>query len=371
MEYRPLGQTGMQVSAVCLGTMTWGSQNTQDEANAQIDLALDRGINFLDTAEMYPVTPVSIDTFGHTEAMIGNWLAQSGKRDKIVLASKVSGPARWYELRGGNRLDRRNIEEAIDGSLKRLKTDYLDLYQLHWPDRGVPMFGARGLQGLNDDAQVVSLEETLGVMADLVKAGKIRAVGLSNETPWGVGEALRLARDAGLPRVASIQNAYSLLNRTFEAGLSEFALREDVGLLAYSPLAAGYLSGKYLGGTVPAGSRLDVAKQFLRYVVPQEREATARYVGIAHALGLTPVQLALGFVYSRGFVTSSIIGATSVEQLKENIEGSLTRLPEEALKAIAEVYQILPDPALKLKDRRLYQEAPVFTSTANVAGVCR
>ncbi|WP_068087382.1 aldo/keto reductase [Novosphingobium rosa] len=344
MEYRPLGQTGMQVSAVCLGTMTWGSQNTQDEANAQIDFALDHGINFLDTAEMYPVTPVKLETFGHTEAMIGTWLAQSGKRDKIVLASKVSGPARWYQLRGGNRLDRRNIEEAIDGSLKRLKTDYLDLYQLHWPDRGVPMFGARGLQALGDDAQVVSLEETLGVMADLVKAGKIRAVGLSNETPWGVGEALRLARDAGLPRVASIQNAYSLLNRTFETGLSEFALREDVGLLAYSPLAAGYLSGKYLGGTVPAGSRLDVAKQFTRYVVPQEHEATARYVGIAHALGLTPVQLALGFVYSRGFVTSSIIGATSVEQLKENIEGSLTRLPEEALKAIADVYRILPDP---------------------------
>ncbi len=344
MEYRPLGQTGMQVSAVCLGTMTWASQNTQDEASAQIDFALDHGINFLDTAEMYPVTPVRAETFGHTEAMIGTWIAQSGKRDKIILASKVSGPSRWFELRGGNKLDRRNIEEAVNGSLKRLQTDYLDLYQIHWPERSVPMFGARGLQTVGDDTGVTTLEETLGVMADLVKAGKIRAVGLSNETPWGVAEALRLARDAGLPRVASIQNAYNLLNRTFEGGLSEFALREDVGLLAYSPLAAGYLSGKYQGGQVPQGSRLDVAKQFVRYVQPQEPEATARYIGIAHALGLTPVQLALGFVYSRAFVTSSIIGATSVEQLKENIEGSLTKLPEEALSAIEAVQRVLPDP---------------------------
>lgn len=344
MQYRPLGQTGMQVSAVCLGTMTWASQNTQDEASAQIDMALDHGINFVDTAEMYPVTPVSAETFGHTEAMIGQWIAQSGKRDRIVLASKVSGPARWYTLRGGNKLDRRNIEEAIDGSLKRLNTDYLDLYQIHWPERGVPMFGGRGLQRLNDAPDTTPLEETLGVMADLVRAGKIRAVGLSNETPWGVAEALRLARDAGLPRVASIQNAYSLLNRTFEMGLSEFALREGVGLLAYSPLAAGYLSGKYQGGTVPKGSRLDVAKQFLRYVVPQEPEATARYIGIAQAFGLTPVQLALGFVTSRAFVTSSIIGATSLAQLQADIEGSLTVLPEEALKAIDAVQRILPDP---------------------------
>ena len=344
MQYRPLGQTGMQVSAVCLGTMTWASQNTQEEASAQIDMALDHGINFLDTAEMYPVTPVSVETFGHTEAMIGNWLAASGKRDKIVLASKVSGPSRWYPLRGGNKLDRRNIEEAIDGSLRRLQTDYLDLYQIHWPERTVPMFGGRGLSALGDEAGVTPLAETLGVMADLVKAGKIRAVGLSNETPWGVAEALRLAREAGLPRVASIQNAYSLLNRTFEMGLSEFALREGVGLLAYSPLAAGYLSGKYQGGAVPKGSRLDVAKQFVRYVVPQEGEATARYLAVARDMGLSPVQLALGFVLSRPFVTSSIIGATSLEQLKDNIEGSLTPLSEEAIKAIDAVQRILPDP---------------------------
>jgi aryl-alcohol dehydrogenase-like predicted oxidoreductase len=344
MQYRPLGHTGMQVSAVCLGTMTWASQNTQEEASAQIDFALDHGINFLDTAEMYPVTPVRAETFGHTEAMIGNWIAQSGKRDQIILASKVSGPSRWFELRGGNKLDRRNIEQAIDDSLKRLQTDYLDLYQIHWPERTVPMFGGRGLTATGSDEGVTSLQETLSVMGDLVKAGKIRAVGLSNETPWGVAEALRLAREAGVPRVASIQNAYSLLNRTFEVGLSEFALREDVGLLAYSPLAAGYLSGKYQGGVIPKGSRLDVAKQFTRYVVPQENEATARYIAVAKEAGLTPVQLALGFVYSRPFVTSSIIGATSLDQLKENIEGSLTVIPEDAIKAIEAVQRILPDP---------------------------
>ncbi|MDE1914918.1 MAG: aldo/keto reductase [Sphingomonadales bacterium] len=344
MQYRPLGQTGMQVSAVCLGTMTWASQNTQEEASAQIDMALDHGINFLDTAEMYPVTPVRAETFGHTEAMIGNWIAQSGKRDKIILASKVSGPARWYPLRGGNKLDRRNIEEAIEGSLKRLQTDYLDLYQIHWPERSVPMFGGRGLQSLGDETDKTSLQETLSIMADLIKAGKIRAVGLSNETPWGMSEALRLARDAGLPRVASIQNAYNLLNRTFEGGLSEFSLREGIGLLAYSPLAAGYLSGKYLGGAIPKGSRLDVAKQFTRYVVPQQEEATARYVAVAREFGLTPVQLALGFVYSRAFVTSSIIGATSLEQLKDNIAGSMTPLPEGAFEAIQAVQRVLPDP---------------------------
>jgi aryl-alcohol dehydrogenase-like predicted oxidoreductase len=344
MEYRPLGQTGMQVSAVCLGTMTWASQNTLEEASAQIDMALDHGINFLDTAEMYPVTPVRAETFGHTEAMIGTWIAQSGKRDKIILASKVSGPSRWFPLRGGNKLDRRNIEQAIDDSLARLKTDYLDLYQIHWPEREVPKFGGRGMTALADEEGVTSLQETLGVMADLIKAGKIRAVGLSNETPWGVAEALRLAREAGLPRVASIQNAYSLLNRLFEGGLSEFALREDVGLLAYSPLAAGYLSGKYQGGVIPKGSRVDVAKQFTRYIVPQEDEATARYIAIAKEHGLSPVQLALGFVLSRPFVTASIIGATSLEQLKENIEGSLTPLPEEAITAIEAVQRILPDP---------------------------
>jgi aryl-alcohol dehydrogenase-like predicted oxidoreductase len=345
MQYRPLGSTGISVSAVCLGTMTWGSQNTAAEAHAQIDLALDAGINFLDTAEMYPVTPTRGETLGRTEEYIGTWLANSGRRDKIVLASKVSGPSRFLPIRGGaNRLDRANIEAAVDASLQRLQTDYLDLYQLHWPDRGVPMFGGRGLTALHDAPEAVPLEESISALDDLVKAGKIRSYGVSNETPWGVAEALRLHRDKGLPRVASIQNAYNLLNRVFEIGLAEFALREGVGLLAYSPLAAGYLTGKYLGGVDPKGSRRDVAKQFTRYNTPNQAQAVARYVGIAHAFGISPAALALSFVASRPFVTSSIIGATSLAQLEHDIAASLTPLPEEALAAIAEVYALYPDP---------------------------
>ena len=345
MDYRPLGTTGMTVSAVCLGTMTWGSQNSEAEGHAQIDLALDRGINFLDTAEMYPVTPNRKETMGRTEEIIGSWMAKSGRRDKVILASKVSGPSLYFPLRGGNNhLDRRNIETALNDSLRRLNTDHLDLYQVHWPDRTVPMFGRRGLQRIDDPADTVSIAETLEVLGDLVKAGKIRAIGVSNETPWGVAEYLRLAREQGLPHIASIQNAYSLLNRTFEIGLSEFALREGVGLLAYSPLGAGYLSGKYLGGVVPPGSRIAVATQFTRYTSPQQSDATARYLGIARAFGLSPVELALSYVYRQPFVTSSIIGATSLAQLEEDIAGSLVAIPAEALEAIEAVQRIYPDP---------------------------
>lgn len=345
MEFRSLGNSGIKVSAVCLGTMTWGSQNSESEAHDQIDLARDAGINFLDTAEMYPVTPSRVETLGRTEEYLGSWIAKSGARDKIVLASKVAGPSRWVPIRGGgNRLDRANIEAAIEDSLRRLRTDYLDLYQIHWPERAVPMFGGRGLAKLDDAADTTPVEETLRVLADLVKAGKIRAIGLSNETPWGVAEYLRLAREMGLPRVVSIQNAYNLLNRTFEGGLSEFALREGVGLLAYSPLASGHLSGKYMGGVVPKGSRLDVAGQFLRYNAPQQSEATARYIAIAHSFGLTPEQLALGFVYRQPFVTSVILGATSLDQLRADIAGCLTDLPEPALAAIEAVQAIIPDP---------------------------
>lgn len=345
IAYRPLGRTDIQVSAICLGTMTWGSQNSEAEAHAQIDYALDRGINFLDTAEIYPTTPGTPENRGSTERFIGSWIAASGKRDQIVLASKVAGPTSWATVRGGNNhLDRSNIELAIEDSLRRLRTDYLDLYQLHWPDRPAPIFGQRGLSALNDLAETVAIEETLEVLADLVKAGKIRAFGVSNETPWGVSECLRLARERGLPRVASIQNAYSLLNRLFEVGLSEFALREGVGLLAYSPLAAGYLSGKYQGGLLPKGSRYAVAENFPRYRSPQQPDAVARYLGIAHAFGMKPEALALGYVYSRSFVTSSIIGATSLEQLAADIDGSLAVIPEEALKAIEDIHRLYPDP---------------------------
>lgn len=343
MEYRPLGRTGISVSSVCLGTMTWGSQNSEAEAHAQIDLALDRGINFLDTAEAYPVTPGTPENRGRTEEYIGSWIERNRGRDRFVLATKVAGPPRGPSI-AGNRLDRAGIEAALDKSLRRLRTDYVDLYQLHWPDRKVPRFGERGLQQVSDGPETIPIAETLSALADLVKAGKIRAIGVSNETPWGVAEFLRLARDEGLPRIASIQNAYNLLNRTFEIGLSEFSLREDVSLLAYSPLAAGHLSGKYLGGQIPPGSRLDVAKQFTRYNVPQQPDASARYGALARTFGLDPLELALGFVHGRSFVTSSIIGATSVEQLDADIAASLVKLPQEVLDAIEGVQRLYPDP---------------------------
>lgn len=347
MKYRKLGRTGLDVSAICLGTMTWGSQNSEAEAHAQLDYAVEQGVNFIDTAEGYPVTPVSRETQGFTEQYIGSWLARRGRRDDLILATKIAGPSRdpVRKFRGGdNRLDRRNIEVAIDDSLKRLRTDYVDLYQVHWPDRPVPSFGGRGLASLSDRPETVPIEETLEALADLVKSGKVRHIGVSNETPWGLSEYLRLSRDKALPRVASIQNAYNLLNRVFEIGLSEFALREEVSLLAYSPLAGGNLTGKYLGGVVPAGSRRAVAGQFRRYDLPGQPMASARYVAIAQAFGLHPAELALGFVNSREFVTSNIIGATSLEQLAIDIASIDVILPEEALKAIEAVHLELPDP---------------------------
>lgn len=347
MQYRTLGRTDIQVSLICLGTMTWGSQNSEAQAHEQLDYALAQGVNFIDTAEAYPVTPVSRETQGRTEEYIGSWLAARGKRDDIILATKVAGPSREpvRQFRGGNnRLDRRNIEQAIDDSLKRLRTDYIDLYQLHWPDRQVPSFGARGLAQIADAPEVVPIEETLDALAGLVKAGKVRHIGVSNETPWGVSEYLRLARDRGLPRIASIQNAYNLLNRTFEGGLSEFALREGVGLLAYSPLAGGNLTGKYLGGVIPPGSRRDVARQFVRYDLPGQAIASARYVAIAHAHGLDPAQMALAYVNSRAFLTANIIGATSMDQLKTDIASVDVILPSEAIAAIEAVHREIPDP---------------------------
>lgn len=348
MKFRKLGRTDIDVSLICLGTMTWGSQNSEAEAHEQLDYAIGQDINFLDTAEAYPVTPTSRETQGRTEEYIGTWLASRRNRDRVIVATKVAGPVRSGDPRqfrgGGNRLDRRNIETAVEDSLRRLQTDYIDLYQLHWPDRGVQMFGGRGLSGLNDHAGSVPIADTLGVLADLVKAGKIRHIGVSNETPWGVGEFLRLARDSGLPRIASIQNAYNLLNRTFEIGLSEYALREDVGLLAYSPLAAGNLTGKYLGGIIPPGSRRAVAKQFVRYDTPGSAAATERYVELARDHGLDPAHLALAFVSQQAFVTSNIIGATSVEQLRTDIGSIDIVLGDAVLAGIEDIHKALPDP---------------------------
>lgn len=348
MQFRKLSGTDIDVSLICLGTMTWGSQNSEAEAHAQIDYALDQGVNFLDTAEAYPVTPTSPETQGRTEEYIGSWIEKTGRRADIVLATKVAGPLRPNDPRrfrgGNNRLDRRNILQAVDDSLKRLRTDYIDLYQVHWPDRTVPSFGVRGLARLDDHPDTVPIEETLSALGELVKAGKVRHVGVSNETPWGVGEYLRLARDKGLPRIASIQNAYSLLNRTFEIALAEVSLREDVGLLAYSPLGSGNLTGKYLGGVTPPGSRREVAKQFVRYDTPGQEPASARYVALAHAHGLDPAQLALAYVNSRPFVTATIIGATSMAQLRTDIASIDLRLPPEVLAEIEAIHRAIPDP---------------------------
>jgi len=344
MEYRKLGRTDIDVSVICLGTMTWGEQNTEAEAHQQLDAAVAAGVNFVDTAEMYPVPPMA-ETYTLTEQYIGNWLKRRGKRDDIVLASKMASRADWLEhVRGGQAcLDRANIEQALHGSLERLQTDYLDLYQLHWPDRNTNFFGALGYTHVDGDN--VPIEETLRVLADLVQAGKIRHVGLSNETPWGVMEFLRLAEQCGLPRVVSVQNPYALLNRTFEVGLAEVAHREDCGLLAYSPLGFGVLSGKYLHGQQPADARVTLYERFSRYSNEQAVAATEAYVALAHEHELDPAQMALAYVNSRPFVTSNIIGATNMTQLQSNLASVELSLSEDVLNSIEAIHQRQPNPA--------------------------
>ena len=345
MHYRPLGQTDLRVSAVCLGTMTFGEQNTEAEAHAQLDRALAAGINFVDTAEMYPVPPRA-ETQGRTEAYIGRWLAERGGRDRLVLATKVAGPGDWVSyLRPGEvRLDRANIETALEASLRRLRTDYVDLYQLHWPDRETNFFGRLGYEH-NPEDRSTPLTETLEVLGDLVRAGKVRHVGVSNETPWGLMRCLALSEQRGLPRMVSIQNPYSLLNRTFEIGLAEVALREQCGLLAYSPLAFGVLSGKYLGGAQPPGARLTLFERFNRYSNPEAERAAADYVALARRYGLDPAQMALAYVTARPFVTSTIIGATTLAQLDADIAGCLLELPAEVVAEIEAIHTRQPNPA--------------------------
>ncbi len=345
MELRPLGRTDIRVSALCLGTMTFGEQNSEAEAHAQLDRALAAGINFIDTAEMYPVPPRA-ETIGRTEAYIGTWFASRGCRDRVVLASKVAGPGAWLpHLRGGrSRLDRVNIVTALDGSLKRLQTDRIDLYQLHWPDRETNYFGKLGYSPV-EDAYSVPLLETLEVLADQVRAGKIRQIGVSNETPWGLMRYLTLAQQHGLPRMVSIQNPYSLLNRTFEVGLAEVAVRENCGLLAYSPLGFGVLSGKYLDGARPAGARVTRFERFSRYSNPEAKRATAEYVALARRHGLDPAQMALAWVTSRPFVTSNIIGATTPEQLEANLASAELTLSNEVIAEIEAIHTRQPNPA--------------------------
>ncbi|MGH6648644.1 NADP(H)-dependent aldo-keto reductase [Aquabacterium sp.] len=349
MKYRELGRTGLKVSLIALGTMTWGEQNTEAQAHEQLDVALDAGINLVDTAEMYPVPPKP-ETQGLTEQYIGTWLKKTGRRQDIVLASKAAGPshqaARPSHVRGGRlNFNRVNLFEAVNDSLRRLQTDHIDLYQLHWPDRRTNIFGQRNYQHVKDE-MTVPIAETLAALQDLVKAGKIRHFGVSNESPWGLGQFIHHAQtNAELPRVASIQNAYSLVNRSFETGLSEMSLREDVGLLAYSPLAFGVLSGKYLNGQRPAGARLTLFDRFTRYHGENTGLATQAYVALFRKHGIDPAQGALAFVNGRDFVTSNIIGATTLEQLRSNIASVKVILPQAVLEGIDAIHERYPNPA--------------------------
>lgn len=346
MQYRKLGRTGLQVSQLCLGTMTFGEQNSEKEAHAQLDYAIDQGINFIDTAELYPIPP-SGKTYGKTEEIIGKWLQQRGRRDDIILASKVCGPAPdWLpHIRcGETHLDRHNITKAIDASLKRLKTDYIDLYQLHWPERKTNFFGRLGYVHDPDD-HPIPIIETLQLLNDLVKDGKIRHFGVSNETPWGVMRYIQLADCMSMQRVVSIQNPYSLLNRSFEIGLAEIAHREDVGLLAYSPLGFGVLSGKYIDGTAPKVARINRWPDYNRYSNEQAVAATREYVQLALDHKLDPAQMALAFVNSRPFLTSNIIGATTMEQLQSNINSATVNLPPAVLEEIEAIHRRYPNPS--------------------------
>ncbi len=342
MQYKTLGHTDIKISLICLGTMTFGEQNTEQEAHQQLDYALDQGVNFIDVAEMYPVPPRE-ETQGLTEKYVGTWLAKHKQRDQVVLASKVVGPGMMPYLRDGSDLNADHIRRAVDDSLKRLQTDYIDLYQIHWPSRGTNFFGQLGYQQSSHSG--VPIMETLSTLADLVSSGKVRHIGISNETPWGLAEYLKLAERHQLPRIVSIQNPYGLLNRSFEVGLAEMAEREQVGLLAYSPLGFGMLSGKYENGARPKGARLSLFDRFDRYSNLQAEQACDAYVKLARAHGLSPAQMALAYVNSRSFVSSNIIGATTLQQLKENIASIEVSLSETVCAEIEAIQQRIPNPS--------------------------
>ena len=339
MHYHSLGNTDIKVSELCLGTMTFGGQNTQADAFEQLNFAIEHGINFIDTAEMYAI-PTSPKTYGDSERIIGNWLKKSGKRQDVILATKVTGPSRIKHIRKGKaRLDKQNIQEAIEGSLARLQTDYIDLYQLHWPDRNTNFFGSLSYQHKEDSIDT-PIEETLFALADLVESGKVRAIGLSNETAWGAMKFLQIAEQLNLPRMAAIQNPYNLLNRSFELSLAEVAHREQLGLLAYSPLAFGTLSGKYINNVKPKKARCTLFKEYKRYFTPSSILATEQYAKLAKQNDLSPVQMALAFVNQQSFLISSIIGATSVSQLKENILSKDISLSKEVISEINSIHAL-------------------------------
>ena len=343
MNYKKLGNTDLDVSTICLGTMTWGEQNTQNEGFEQMDYALGQGVNFWDTAEIYSIPPRE-ETFGHTEEIIGNWFEKTKKRKNVVLASKVCGPMREYVRGGGNQFGKKNITEALDGSLKRLKTDYIDLYQLHWPERNTNFFGKLGYEH-GDDGEWTKFEDILENLKKFIEQGKIRHIGLSNETPWGLSKFLELSKNKNLPRILSVQNPYNLLNRSYEVGLAEMSVREQSGLLAYSPLACGYLSGKYRNNQMPKNSRMSINADFwTRYKKPNMSVAVDAYYEISKKYKLDMSQMSLKFIEIQPFVTSVIIGATTMQQLKTDIESVNVNLSDEIIKEINEVQKLYPNP---------------------------
>lgn len=343
MKLNRLGHTDIHVSEICLGTMTWGEQNSESEAHEQLDYALAHGVNFIDAAEMYPVPPKP-ETQGLTEQYIGSWLKARGKRDDVILATKIAGPGDWLShIRGGSRLNQSHIEQAIETSLSRLQTEYVDLYQLHWPDRHTNFFGQLGFSP-NEGEETTPLLESISALNNLIKAGKIRHWGMSNETPWGVMKALAICEAHGFEKPVSVQNPYNLLNRSYEVGLAEVSWREKVGLLAYSPLGFGVLTGKYLNAQ-PEGARLTLFDRFVRYTNEQATQATKMYVELAQDHGLSPAKMALAFVNQQSFVSSNIIGATSIDQLAENIQSVQVELPDEILQGIADIHKRFPNPA--------------------------
>jgi aryl-alcohol dehydrogenase-like predicted oxidoreductase len=348
MKKNKLGNTDIEVPVICLGTMTWGQQNTEAQAHEQLNYAVDeRGINFIDTAEIYPVPPTG-ELQGTTETFIGTWLKDRTDRENLHIASKVA-PAGFITTRSVGdvpTLDKKSIHDAIDGTLSRLQTDYIDLYQIHWPERQTNFFGPRAYShNENDDS--TPIRETLEALAELVKAGKVRHIGVSNETPWGVNEYLRLAREENLPKIVTIQNQYSLTNRTFEIGLSEIAIKEQVGLLAYSSLNMGVLSGKYLDGAKPEGARFtETMRNSERYNPPHAEPVTKKYVELAKKYDMSPAEMALAFVAAQRFTTSVIIGATKMEQLKSCIDAGELELSDELLKDIQAIYAVHPDPTV-------------------------
>ena len=348
MQLKPLANTGILVPEICLGTMTFGEQNSQAEAFEQLEYALDQDLFFWDTAEMYPVPPKP-ETQGATETILGNWIAQRGNRDQLFIASKIAGPSQGgSHIRDGQtRFTAAEISSAIDGSLKRLQSDYIDLYQLHWPQRPTNFFGKLGYGNAEaqQDTEITALEETLSALSDEIKKGRIRYIGLSNETPWGTLKFLHLAEKLGLEKFVSVQNPYSLLNRTYEIGMSEIAHYENVGLLAYSPLAFGYLTGKFRNGARPANARVTLFSRFSRYSNPESEWATEQYAQLAERHGLSLTQLSLAFIKQQFFVTSTIIGATNLGQLKENIQAFEIDLSAEVLQGIEDIHRQQPNPA--------------------------